>query len=114
MFPNRTLIEPTASNSRCYRLTANGRACVQIVESGEMTVGSLSHYLHDVLLLCGSGAWFDQLREFVPPRSLEDSLRSLLALGLVECVEQPQPQRGTATPAWTSRPFTAFGQMTWV
>ena len=77
----------TSAEPRCFRLTPRGRACVTVVESGEQTVGSLSRYLHDVLLLCGSGAWFDQLRQFMPPRSLEESLQSLLALGLIECRE---------------------------
>ena len=72
---------------RCYRLTSTGRACVELVETGEQTIGSLSHYLHDVLMMCGLGVWFDQLRQFMPPRSLEDSLQALLTLGLIECLE---------------------------
>lgn len=75
---------PMNLGSRHYRLTPKGRACVDLVESGEQTIGSLSRYLHDVLMLCGSGMWFEQLRQFMPPRSLEQSLESLLALGLVE------------------------------
>ncbi len=74
----------TPSPSSGYRLTAKGRACVAIVETGGQTVGSLSRYLHDILLMCGSGAWFDQLRQFMPPRSLEDSLKALQTLGLIE------------------------------
>jgi hypothetical protein len=70
--------------SRCYRLTARGRACVEVVERENQTLGSLSRYLHDVLMMCGSGMWFEQLRQFMPPRSLEESLRSLLLLGLIE------------------------------
>jgi hypothetical protein len=58
--------------SRCYRLTARGRA---------------SRYLHDVLEMCGTGVWFEQLQQFMPPRSLDESLRSLLELGLIETVE---------------------------
>lgn len=70
--------------SQRFRLTPKGRACVDLVESGEQTIGSLSRYLHDVLMMCGSGVWFEQLRQFMPPRSLEQSLESLLALGLIE------------------------------
>jgi len=70
--------------SSCYRLTPKGRACVDLVETSEETIGSLSRYLHDVLMLCGSGVWFEQLRQFMPPRSLEQSLQSLIALGLIE------------------------------
>jgi len=97
--------------SRCYRLTASGRACVDIVESGEQTLGSLSRYLHDVLMLCGSGMWFDQLRQFMPPRSLEESLQSLLLLGLIEIVE-PEAAPHEAPPAHPRhRPVTGFGAL---
>lgn len=72
--------------SSCYRLTDKGRACVDLVETQEQTLGSLSRYLHDVLMMCGTGMWFEQLRQFMPPRSLEQSLQSLLALGLIEQV----------------------------
>jgi len=75
--------------SSCYRLTDKGRACVDLVETPEQTIGSLSRYLHDVLMMCGSGMWFEQLRQFMPPRSLEQSLQSLLALGLIEQVAAP-------------------------
>jgi hypothetical protein len=97
--------------SRCYRLTASGRACVDIVESGQQTLGSLSRYLHDVLMLCGSGMWFDQLRQFMPPRSLEESLQSLLLLGLIEMVE-PEGAMGDAPAApLRRRPVTGFGTL---
>jgi hypothetical protein len=97
--------------ARCYRLTASGRACVEIVESDQHTLGSLSRYLHDVLMLCGSGMWFDQLRQFMPPRSLEESLQSLLVLGLIEVVG---PEAGREpVPAARSRSgsVTAFGAL---
>jgi hypothetical protein len=84
---------------------------VAVVEADIQTVGSLSRYLHDILLMCGSGLWFDQLRQFVPPRSLEESLRSLLALELIECLEPQQPARSAAATAHTVRSLTAFGQM---
>jgi hypothetical protein len=74
------------AGARCFRLTERGRACIDIVESEQQTLGSLSRYLHDVLMLCGSGLWFEQLRQFVPPRSLEESLQSLQQLGLIEVV----------------------------
>ena len=81
---------------RQYRLTAKGRACVEVVESADRTIGSLSRYLHDVLMMCGSGMWFEQLLQFMPPRSLEESLHSLLTLGLIECLNDDElapPQR---------------------
>lgn len=94
---------------RCYRLTARGRACVEVVESGQQTVGSLSRYLHDVLLMCGSGAWFEQLRQAVPPRSLEESLRSLMALGLIEALEPANAP--SYEPPRTHQPRAAFGRL---
>jgi hypothetical protein len=88
--------------SRCYRLTANGRACVDRVDGRARAPGSLSPYLNDVLEMCGAGVWFEQLQQFMPPRSLDESLRSLLALGLIETVEpgeapgcQPPSQHST-------------------
>ncbi len=72
--------------SRCYRLTAKGQACLDLDGSEARSTGSLSPYLHDVLEICGAGVWFEQLQQFMPPRSLEESLRSLLALGLIETV----------------------------
>ena len=92
---------------RCYRLTSTGQACVELVETGEQAIGSLSRYLHDVLMMCGSGVWFDQLRQFMPPRSLEESLQALLSLGLIECQEAgtgsayAQPLRWNST-RWDS------------
>jgi hypothetical protein len=96
--------------SGCYRLTDKGRACVDLVETREHTIGSLSRYLHDVLMMCGSGMWFEQLRQFMPPRSLEQSLQSLLALGLIEPVpaEHASPRR--AAPA-THGPYQSFAQL---
>lgn len=73
--------------SRCYRLTDVGRACVDLVETEHQTLGSLSRHLHDVLMMCGSGMWFEQLQQFMPPRSLDESLRALLNLGLIEIVD---------------------------
>ena len=75
-------------DARCYRLTAKGQACVQVVETRTQTIGSLSRYMRDVLLMCGTGVWFEQLSQFMPPRSLDESLRSLLMLDLIEVVEQ--------------------------
>jgi hypothetical protein len=82
--------DPPTLASRCYRLTAIGRACIDVVEQEHQTVGAFSRHLHDVLVLCGSGIWFEQLRQFIPPRSLDAALRSLLKLGLVEVVH-PAP-----------------------
>lgn len=97
--------------SRCYRLTDKGRACVDVVESEQQTIGSLSRYLHDVLMMCGSGIWFEQLRQFMPPRSLEESLQSLLMLGLIEIVEPAQAPRYDPPPVRRACATSAFGSM---
>lgn len=90
-------VTPVSPRSCCYRLTAKGRACVNTVEFEVQTIGSLSPYLHDVLVLCGEGVWFQQLQQFMPPRSLEESLRSLQALGLIEVMD-PREAPGYAPP----------------
>lgn len=90
--------------SRCYRLTDLGRACIDLVDTEPETVGSLSRHLHDVLMLCGTGLWFEQLRQFMPPRSLDAALRSLLRLGLIEIVH---PDRD-ASPPWREGSRTAW------
>lgn len=85
----------TASSpaSRCYRLTPGGRACLDLDCQEAPTTGVLSPYLRDVLEMCGSGVWFQQLRQFMPPRSLDESLHSLLARGLIETVAPDEAPR---------------------
>lgn len=100
--------------SCCYRLTAIGRARVDVVEIEHETLGSLPRHLHDVLMMCGSGMWFEQLRQFMPPRSLDESLRALLNLGLIEVVRctAPKPVRepeSGATP-WARAVNARFHQ----
>ena len=70
----------------CYRLTPRGQARLVVDGTEARTTGSLSPYLLDVLEICGSGVWFEQLQQFKLPCSLDESPRSLLALalGLVE------------------------------
>jgi hypothetical protein len=93
-------VESSNLGACCFRWTAQGRAWVDLNETEACTVGELTRYLHDVLLMCGSGVWFAQLRQFMPPRSLEESLQALLALGLIEQVE-PQPALCHVAPALT-------------
>jgi hypothetical protein len=96
--------EPAAAcgpHSRCYRLTSGGRACLDRDGIEAQTMGVLSPYLHDVLEMCGTGVWFAQLQQFMPPRSLDESLRSLLAMGLIESVEADRASSGI--PALRSR-----------
>jgi hypothetical protein len=84
----------TVPGSRCYRLTARGRAGLELSDAAEPGTGLPPRYLYDVLEMCGSGVWFEQLQQFMPPRSLDEALRSLLAMGLIEAVAPEQaPQR---------------------
>ena len=111
---SRTAVSAIPSNptSGCFRLTARGRACVDLVETHEQTIGSLSRYLHDVLMMCGSGAWFEQLREFMPPRSLEESLHALMALGLIERVDTTEaPRTVAAQPSSRAWAGALFGEL---
>lgn len=96
--------------SHCYRLTPRGRACVDLVNTKAGTTGSLSRYLHDVLEMCGTGVWFEQLQQFMPPRSLDESLRSPLELGLIEAVE-PGDAPAYQPPARRRTP-SRFGELT--
>lgn len=105
-------VTATASRpaSRCYRLTPGGRACLDLDGKEAPTTGALSPYLRDVLEMCGSGMWFEQLRQFMPPRSLDESLRSLLALGLIETVA-PDEAPCELRPA-RRRTASMFGDLT--
>ncbi|MEJ6024107.1 hypothetical protein [Ramlibacter sp. PS4R-6] len=67
-----------------WRLTSKGQVFRDLVETNDTTLAPLSRYLHDVLLMCGSGMWFDQMRQFMPPHSLRESLQTLQLLGLLE------------------------------
>lgn len=43
-------------------------------------------YLRDVLDLCRRGAWTLELRQFMPHRSLRESMARLIEMGLTEPV----------------------------
>lgn len=91
------------TESRYYRLTAQGKLAAE----AESLIND-SRYLHDVLLMCRSGIWFQELRQFVPPRSLVRSLQSLQAMGLIEGVAPEQmAHRSPPTPtlAWEATDF---------
>lgn len=102
----------TASSpaSRYYRLTPGGRVCLDLDGQAPQAAGALSPYLRDVLEMCGSGVWFGQLQQFMPPRSLDESLRSLLALGLIETLA-PDPAPRDLRPA-RRRMASMFGDLT--
>jgi len=96
--------------SRCYRLTPRGQARLAPGGAQPGTAGSLSPYLHDVLEMCGSGVWFEQLQQFMPPRSLDESLRALLELGLIETVARDEAP-SYVRPA-RRRTASMFGDLT--
>jgi hypothetical protein len=78
-----------------FRLTDKGRAWMDLVQTDEQLLGSLSRYLNDVLLMCGSDMRFEQLLQFMPPRSLSESLVALQSLGLLERIEAAHEARLT-------------------
>lgn len=100
----------TVPGSRCYRLTTRGRAGLDPLNPAEQTTGPPSRYLYDVLELCGSGVCFEQLQQFMPPRSLDEALRSLLAMGLIEAVATDEAQRHF--PPLRLRETSMFGDLT--
>ena len=53
-------------------------------------------------MMCGSGMWFEQLRQFMPPRSLEESLQALLELDLIERVDPIRAQYAAAARGYQS------------
>jgi hypothetical protein len=78
-----------------------------LVETESQTLGSLSRYLHDVLMTCGTGPWLQQLQQRMPPRPVEDSLRALVILGLIECFEPEELPLGAPTPRHSGMPGMA-------
>ena len=81
----------TGLGPACYRLTVRGRASMATRDAS--VPGPLSAYQQDVLEMCGTGVWYAQLQQFMPPRSLDESLRSLLDMGLVETVDPGEAPR---------------------
>ena len=82
------LTSASADNAlKFFRATAMGRAvdnrsCAQL----------RCVYRLDVLEICERGIWEHELRQFIPPASLQAALSSLLELGLIEQVESPPPR----------------------
>ena len=87
-----------------YRITHQGKAAAA---AGPVPLGS--RYLHDLLDLletCGGGVRDNELRQFMPPASLEASILTLLELGLIECGES-RVARHLAPPLHPPRAFNA-------
>jgi len=77
-----------ASGFACYRITTGGRAI-----AAQHDPQLHSRYLTDLLDLidtAGGGIAASELRQFMPPASLQASLGALLQLGLIEC-DGPRP-----------------------
>lgn len=90
--------------SPCYRITRRGAARLGcLLPSGE----SLSGHAQDVLNLCRKQVSLSELSQFVPPRSLEGALKTLLALGLIERGEIAPTLPGAKSFAAGARPATA-------
>ena len=72
---------------RSFRLTPRGQLRARAAASSPAH-DALSAHLHDLLQMCGTVIRHEQLRQFMPPRTLRESLETLMALGLLEGVEQ--------------------------
>ena len=92
-------------SSPCYRVTRRGAARLSsLLPSGE----ALSGHAQDVLNLCRSQVSLSELSQFVPPRSLDGALKTLLALGLIERGEiAPSLPGGLKSAAVAARPAVA-------
>lgn len=72
---------------RNFRLTTRGRIRAQAPASSSLH-GLMSAHLHDVLQMCASGMGWEQLRQFMPPRTLRETLVALFEQDLLEGVSQ--------------------------
>lgn len=68
---------------RSFRLTPRGRQRAR-APAHSAAHGVLSAHLHDLLQMCGTPIGLEQLSQFMPPRTLRESLHTLMALGLLE------------------------------
>ncbi len=80
---------------RSFRLTPRGQQRAR-APANSPTHGALSAHHHDLLQMCGTQMRYEQLRQFMPPRTLRESLETLMALGLLEGVEQGATQLAAA------------------
>jgi hypothetical protein len=72
----------TPAGAHYYRATSSGAASAAV----ETALARSIHH-RDLLLMCQRGMWERELRQFMPPQTLRQSMDSLLALGLVERLE---------------------------
>jgi hypothetical protein len=85
---------PLAQNQHYYRATEKAR-----LPGMCDAIHGRSLRLYDILMLCLRGAWELELRQFMPPSSLAETVQSLIALGLIESVEDPPPMPSMERPA---------------
>jgi hypothetical protein len=83
-----------------YRITAKGRRARAI--GAEFRSRHLIDLL-DLLRTNGRNMRLTELRQFMPPASLESSMAALLQLGLIECVPAVQVSRRHASLQGTHR-----------
>lgn len=97
-------IAARGATSPCYRVTRRGAARLGLLlPSGE----ALSGHAQEVLNLCRSQVSVAELGQFVPPRSLDGALKTLLALGLIERGEIAPSLSSLKSFAGVARPVTA-------
>lgn len=105
------------SGARYFRTTARGVACIELGEGKAAAAEKLSGHLHDVLVMCKVGLRFSQLRQFMPPRSLQESIQALLDRGLLELVDAGRGGPDSLPMEWAGppmlRPSASAGQATW-
>ncbi len=90
-----SLPPPQQQQQRRFRQTPRGKLRAR-APARSTAHAALSAHLHDLLQMCGDGADLNQLRQFMPPRTLQESLQTLVALGLVEPVAPPASQLAAA------------------
>lgn len=69
-----------------YTITAKGRAVLR-----STTLWGLSSHLRDLLAFCDPRVSMDDLRQFMPPISLQNALFALQELGLIDGPPTPAP-----------------------
>ncbi len=86
---------PPPQQQQRFRQTPRGKLRAR-APARSTAHAALSAHLHDLLQMCGDGVDLNQLRQFMPPRTLQESLQTLVALGLVEPVAPPASQLAAA------------------
>ena len=75
---------------RRLRLTPRGKMRIQAPASSPLH-GRMSAHLYDLLQMCGDGMGVAQLRQFMPPQTLRESLLQLLEQQFIEPAPEAEP-----------------------